>query len=158
MGPKDLRDKFSNGQIHLNNIASNDHIWNLGVIFDQDLSFSSHIKNVARTAFFHLRSIAKIRFFFIFFLAFKNAENIIDAFVTSRLDYCNSIAFACPKYSLRILQLFQNAGARLLTQTGKQHITPVLASLHWLPVKFRIKFKILLITYKDLHSQARRAL
>lgn len=57
--------------------------------------------------------------------------------------------------SLARLQLVQNAAARLLTRVKKhQHITPVLASLHWLPVRFRIKFKILLLTYKVLNGQA----
>ena len=53
------------------------------------------------------------------------------------------------------LQLVQNAAARLLTRTGRRsHITPVLASLHRLPVKLRIDFKILFITYKALHGLA----
>lgn len=153
VGPKDLRENFSNGEITLDNIAlaSSSDVRNLGVIFDQDLSFTSHIKNVSRTAFFHLRNIAKIRNF----LSFTDAERIIHAFVTSRLDYCNSLLSGCPNSSVRILQLVQNAAARLLTRTGRrEHISPVLASLHWLPVKFRIEYKILLITYKALHSQA----
>jgi len=54
-----------------------------------------------------------------------------------------------------MLQLIQNAAARVLTGTRKRdHISPVLASLYWLPVKFRIEFKILLLTYKALHGQA----
>lgn len=57
--------------------------------------------------------------------------------------------------SLARLQLVQNAAARLLTRVKKhQHITPVLASLQWLPVRFRIKFKILLLTYKVVNGQA----
>ena len=53
------------------------------------------------------------------------------------------------------LQLVQNAAARLLTKTNKRsHITPVLASLHWLPVSFRVHFKILVLTYRALHGQA----
>jgi hypothetical protein len=73
----------------------------------------------------------------------------------SRLDYCNSLYFGVDKCLLRRLQLVQNAAARLLT--GKRrydHITPVLASLHWLPVVFRIQFKILLFTFKSLHGLA----
>ncbi|KAF7648774.1 hypothetical protein LDENG_00152180, partial [Lucifuga dentata] len=43
------------------------------------------------------------------------------------------------------LQLIQNSAARLLTKTKKrEHITPVLATLHWLPVSYRIDFKVLL--------------
>lgn len=48
----------------------------------------------------------------------------------------------------------QNAAACLLTETRRrQHITPVLAALHWLPIRFRIEFKILLVTFKPLHCQ-----
>ena len=153
VGPKCLRENFPNVLIHLDDIVLNfsSDVRNLGVNFDQDLSFNSHIKSVSRTAFFHLRNIAKIRNF----LSFKDAEKIIHAFVTSRLDYCNSLLSGCPNSSVRMLQLVQNAAARLLTRTGRrEHISPVLASLHWLPIKFRIEFKILLITYKALHSQA----
>ena len=119
IGPKHLRDDFSNVVIHLDSIAlsSTNEVRNLGVIFDQDLSFDSHIKSVSRTAFFHLRNIAKIRNF----LSFKDAEKIIHAFVTSRLEYCNSLLSGCPSSSIRTLQLVQNAAARLLTELGGEN-------------------------------------
>ena len=48
-----------------------------------------------------------------------------------------------------------NTAARILTRTKQcDHITPVLASLHWLPVKARADFKVLLLTYKALHGLA----
>ena len=65
----------------------------------------------------------------------------------SRLDYCNA--------SLKPLQLVQNAAAPILTRIKCfEHITPVLASLHWLPIKFCIDFKVLLITFKALNGLA----
>ena len=74
----------------------------------------------------------------------------MHAFVSSRLDYCNGLYT-----TLSRLQLVQNTAARILTNTNRRaHITPVLASLHWLPIKARIDFKILLITYKALHGLA----
>ncbi len=82
------------------------------------------------------------------------AEKLVRAFVTSRLDYCNSLSTGCTSKSLKSLQLIQNAVARVLKRTGiRDHITPVSASLHWLPVKSRIEFKILLLTYKALNDQ-----
>ena len=53
------------------------------------------------------------------------------------------------------LQLVWNAAARLLTRTRKfDHITPILASLHWLTITSRSDFKVLLLTYKALHGLA----
>ena len=61
----------------------------------------------------------------------------------------------CANSTLKGLQLIQNAAARILTRTRRfEHISPVLASLHWLPVKFRIDYKILLLTFKALHGLA----
>ena len=153
LGPERLRNSLSKDIITLDGIvlASSSTVRNLGVIFDQDLSFSSHIKQISRTAFFHLRNIAKIRGI----LSQTDAEKLVHAFVTSRLDYCNSLLSGCSNGSLKSLQLVQNAAARVLTRTRKRdHISPILASLHWLPVKSRIEFKISLLTYKALNGQA----
>lgn len=153
LGPKHLRDSVSNDIAALDGIslASSTTVRNLGVLFDQDMSFTSHIRQISRTAFFHLRNIAKIRHI----LSQNNAEKLVHAFVTSRLDYCNSLLSGCSNKSLKTLQLVQNAAARVLTRTRKRdHISPVLASLHWLPVKSRIEFKILLLTYKALNGLA----
>ena len=77
------------------------------------------------------------------------------AFVTSRLDYCNALYVGMDQASIKRLQLVQNAAARLLTGHKKRdHITPILASLHWLPIRFRIDFKILLFVFKALNGLA----
>ena len=153
IGPKPLRDKLADEIFTVDGFALTPKatVKNLGVIFDQDLSFKSHIKQISKTAFFHLRNIAKVRHI----LSQNDAEKLVHAFVTSRLDYCNSLLSGCPGKYLKSLQLVQNAAARVLTGTRKRdHITPSLASLHWLPVKYRIEFKILLLTYKALNGQA----
>lgn len=88
-------------------------------------------------------------------LSSKDLETVIHAFISSRLDYCNSLYLGICHSSLSRLQLVQNAAARLLTGTRKrENITPVLASLHWLPVKYRINFKVLLFVFKALHGLA----
>uniref|UniRef100_A0A0E9XEA4 Uncharacterized protein n=1 Tax=Anguilla anguilla TaxID=7936 RepID=A0A0E9XEA4_ANGAN len=80
---------------------------------------------------------------------------IIHAFISSHLDYCNSLFTCLSKTSLHRLQLVQNAAAKLLTRSPKRsHVMPILKSLHWLPIKFRIHFKILVIVYRALHGQA----
>ena len=79
----------------------------------------------------------------------------MHAFISSRLDYCNALYKGIGQQALSRLQLVQNSAARLLTGTKKrEHITPVLASLHWLPVNFRIDFKILLFVFKALNGLA----
>ena len=81
-------------------------------------------------------------------------EMVIHAFISSRLDYCNSLFTCLNKKELNRLQTVQNAAGRLLTHTQKrEHITPVLACLHWLPVHFRINFTILVLSFRALHGQ-----
>uniref|UniRef100_A0A669C4E4 Reverse transcriptase domain-containing protein n=1 Tax=Oreochromis niloticus TaxID=8128 RepID=A0A669C4E4_ORENI len=153
LGPENLRNMVSKQILTLDGItlASSNAVRNLGVIFDQDMSFNAHIKQICKTAFFRLRNISKIRNI----LTRSDAKKVVHAFITSRLDYCNSLLSGSPKNSLKSLQLIQNAAARVLTGTRKrEQISPVLASLHWLPVKSRIEFKILLLTYKVLNNQA----
>ncbi|KAF7237899.1 Proteasomal ATPase-associated factor 1 [Varanus komodoensis] len=78
---------------------------------------------------------------------------VTHALVTSRLDFCNALYVGLPLKTVRILQMVQNRAARLLTGTGHySHITPVLFQLHWLPIKVRAQFKVLVITYKALNS------
>ena len=79
----------------------------------------------------------------------------MHAFVSARIDYCNSILYGIPDCHLNKLQRIQNAAARLVCQQSRYcHITPLLFNVHWLPVKFRIVFKILLITFKALKGLA----
>ncbi len=124
---------------------------NLGVILDSNLSFENHISHVTKTAFFHLRNIAKLRNM----LTVSDAEKLVHAFMTSRLDYCNALLGGCPASSINKLQIVQNASARVLTRSRKYyHITPILQFLHWLPIKFCISYKIVLLTYKALNDLA----
>ena len=80
----------------------------------------------------------------------------MHAFLTSHLlDSCNGVLTGLPDKEINKLQRMQNAAARLVAGSKKQeHITPVLQILHWLPIRARIDFKILLITYKALNNQA----
>ncbi len=69
-------------------------------------------------------------------LSMLNAEMLINAFMTSRLDYCYALLGGCSARLINKLQMVQNAAARVLTRTRKyEHISPVLSTLHWLPTK-----------------------
>ena len=112
---------------------------NLGFKMDSDFKLDRQISAVVKSSFFHIRQLAKVKPF----LAQQHFETVIHAFITCRLDYCNALYFGVNQSSIARLQLVQNAAARLLTGVRKrEHITPILASLHWLPVHFRVHFKI----------------
>ena len=84
----------------------------------------------------------------------KTAKIAAHAFVTSKLDYGNSLLYGLPKSEINRLQLVQNAAARVVAKVRKyDRITPVRKKLHWLPVPARIEFKIMLLTWKSLHGQ-----
>ena len=73
------------------------------------------------------------------------------ALVTSQLDYCNTLDVGLPLECVQKLQWVQNAAASLLTVAAYgEHTTPLLQQLHWLPVRFRAQFKVLVLTYKAL--------
>ena len=79
----------------------------------------------------------------------------MHAFISSRLDYCNSLLYGINDGLLKKLQAVQNAAARVTTKTRKfDHITPVLRELHWLPVRKRIVYKLAVMVYKCLHRLA----
>ena len=124
---------------------------NLGVNLDNHLSLRSQVNNVCRKASFALRRINKVRRF----LCKSSTEILIHSFISSLLDNCNSLLIGVHDKDIAKLQRIQNSAARLVSLRKKrEHITPILKELHWLPVKSRIQFKIIMLTYKSLHGQS----
>ncbi|XP_029957253.1 uncharacterized protein LOC115395750 [Salarias fasciatus] len=151
IGPHNITKSAQQFTLDNSTLTPSPLIRNLGVLLDPTLSFDPHIKHITRTAFFHLKNIARL----CPSLSFSAAETLVHAFITSRIDYCNSILYGTPSKTLNKLQYIQNSAARLLTHTrSREHITPVLHKLHWLPVPQRIHFKLLLITFRALHHLA----
>ena len=137
--------------IGAHNISSVAQVRTLGVNLESNMSMQCHIRAVSRTAMYHLHNISKIKRY----LGNSATEQVIHMLVTSRLDYCNAVFAGLPASTLAPLQRVQNAAARLLTGTRKhEHITPMLMQLHWLPVRYRIIFKVCLLVFKCLHGQA----
>ena len=128
-----------------------DHVKNLGVIQDKCLTMEKHVSSVVRSCYHQLRCVGRIREY----ITTDACRSLIQSTVTSRLDYCNVLLHNLPKNLLNRLQLVQNSCARLITGTRRhEHITPVLIELHWLPVESRIRYKVLLHTFKALKGQA----
>jgi hypothetical protein len=133
-----------------NELSPADKVKNLGVIFDASLSMSDHVSSISRQCYVNLRDFRRIRRY----LSKDIAVLVANSLVSSRLDYCNSLFRSLSLKELHRLQCLQNAAARIVTNTSiMSHISPVLKSLHWLPVKYRIIFKILCITQKFIHTK-----
>ena len=127
------------------------HVRNLGTWFDNNMSMKIHIGKVCSKAFRGLYNIRQIRKY----LSAESTKCLSHAFVTSHLDYCNALLYKLPQYQYDRLQKVLNAAARVTCLIAKfAHITPVLREPHWLPVKFRVEFKIALLVFKTLNGLA----
>lgn len=130
-------------------ITMSQTVRNLGVTMDKYLSMESHINKIVQSSYLHIRNIWHIRKY----LTSYSCKILVHGSIISRLDYCNSLLHGLPKKQITRLQKVQNSAARLICRVRiREHITPVLIHLHWLPVNSRIIYKILLLTYKCLHD------
>ena len=121
---------------------------NLGVIFDSKLSFKQHISELRQSSFFHLRRIKSVKTF----IPRHMLETLVHAFITSRVDWCNSLFYGLPNTTISKIQTVHNACAKFLTGSKKyDSASDKLKDLHWLPVKYRIKFKLLIMTHKIVY-------
>ena len=97
------------------------------------------MNSVVKSCFFQLRQLRSIRRS----LPTDARKALVHSFVASRIDYCNAILYSESDGVVRRMQTALNAAARLVVDAGRrQHMTPILQSLHWLPVKQRILYKI----------------
>ena len=138
-------------QIGSAKVSTVDSARNLGAWFDSNMNMTTHINNICQSVCYHLHNIRRIRKY----LSFENRKTLVQATVLSRIDYCNSLLFGLPVVHLSKLQRLQNAAARLVCNIPKyDHITPALIRLHWLPVQFRIEFKVAMLVYKCINGTA----
>ena len=101
---------------------------------DSNYTMVSHINRKVQKSFLKIRELSYYRRY----LTDESSKTAVHAYVTSRIDYCNSF-----------MNSVMNTAARLVTRTRKfDHITPMLQDLHWLPIESRSKFKILLLAYE----------
>ena len=125
---------------------------NLGVYFDNQLRLKKHIFNVCKSCYFQLRQLRVIRRS----LPSDVLRTLLQAFVTCRLDYCNSLLVGQPSCDISRLQSVQNAAGRLFGGVSRfDSVDHVLRDdLHWLPVKQRIIFEVGMFGYKTIHGLA----
>jgi hypothetical protein len=122
-------------------------------VMDSVLNMEDHVTSVCRSCYFHLQNIRAIRQY----LDSDTAAQIIHWFITSHLDYCNSLLYGLPDYLVYRLKKVQNTAVRIHVISKcniEDNITPHLKQLHWLPVPLRIDIKFLLITYKIVNYLA----
>jgi hypothetical protein len=128
-----------------------DSVRNLGSWFDKHMSMSVHVGKMCSKAFrgiFKTRQIRK-------YLSINTTKTLIHAFVTSHVEYCNALLAGISQYQVQRIQRLLNVVARLIYNCPRfSHIAPVLRSLQWLPVQFRVEFKIALLVYKALNNMA----
>ena len=130
-------------------VEISDHFESLGVVFDSHMKMDRQVNAVTKSMYFHLRRISSVRRQ----LNKPVTETLVNTLVTSRLDYCNSLLCSLPKSTTKKLQVAQNSAARtILLARKRDHVTPLLKELHWLPVLYRSNFKVLVLAFKALQS------
>ena len=132
-------------------IQCSSSVKNLGFIFDSQLTIADHVSSLSKSCFFQLRQLRAVRKS----LPADACQTLVQSFMHSRLDYCNSALVGITGQQLKRLQSIENAAARLIVSASKYDaITPTLRDLHWLPVRQRIDFKMGVLAYKCRHSMA----
>ena len=90
-------------------------------------------------------------------LSVETAKSLVQAFISSHLDYCNAILHGLPDSLMtdETPAVGTERCARLITGAPRRdHITPILRQLHWLPVRRRVDFKIAVLVFQCLTGQA----
>ena len=124
---------------------------NLGVYFDEDLSMDTHFVNISKAVYLEIRRLKQMSKF----VSESSLKTLAASFILSRFDYCNALFKNLKKSQLDKLQKLQNFAARvILGKSLYDHITPCLVQLHWLPIKFRVDYKIGLLVFKCLNGLA----
>ena len=132
-----------------NIIKCSDKVKDLGVLLDSKLTMVDNIQSLTRKAYCALANIGKIRRD----LIRPAAETLVNACVTSVMDYANSTSLGVPQVHTNSLQRLQNMAARIICRCGpRDHVTPLRKELHCLPIEARPVFKILCYTYKAIHG------
>ena len=128
-----------------------ENVKSLGVYLNGDLSMEKFVNEKCKSVSLYLRKLGKVRPL----LTFDATQSLLNAFVISRLDYCNSLLAGVSQCLINRLQRLQNWAVRILFKLSKyEHVSYYLSEVHWLPVAQRINFKILLLVFKCINNEA----
>ena len=126
-------------------------IRSLGIMIDCELTMSAQVSRMCKSAYYHLYAISKIRIC----LTTEAWKTLVHSTAISGLDYGNAVFYGNTEALMTKLQMVQNSAAKLIARQRKhQHITPVLIKLHWLPVRWRVQYKLLVLVCSALHALA----
>jgi hypothetical protein len=124
---------------------------NLGFIFNRSLTTENHLSHVKRSTFYQLRRIDSLKHC----VSFQHREILVHAFITSRLDFCNSLFYGGTQAGFKAFQSIFSAAAKSLCGVSRRaESNIILQQLHWLPIKARVLFKLAVFGYKILHGSA----
>lgn len=122
---------------------------NIGATLDEQLKMNAQVNQVCKNAWYHLHKLSKIKHY----LSDSQLKSVIQATVISKIDQNNGLLSGSPKYLISKLQSVQNAAAKFVCSINRfNHEEPPLEKLHWLPVEFRIQYKLLLLCFKCSHG------
>ena len=128
-------------------------IRNLGTVFDPLFSFEDYINKQVKAANFNLYNINKIRSL----LTTETCTTLVRSTVLPIIDYCNALLIFLPDVSTRKLHMLQRSAVRVifnLPRRSNDSISNLMKQLHWLPFRFRVKYKILLLTHNAYHHNS----
>ena len=132
-------------------IPTSKHIKIIGVTFDNSLTFNQHTSNICQESNFHIRALRHIRPL----IDQTTANTLACSIVHSRLDYCNSLLAGTSDHNIKRLQVVQNNLARVVCSASRRDsATELLKKLHWLPIKYRIEYKLAAITHKVINDKS----
>ena len=127
------------------------HIRNLGVMFDTHMTMSKQVSAIVSSANYQLRNLWRLHRY----LDQETRHQVVRALILSRLDYGNALLYGITSKELKRLQSIQNKSAKFIFSASRRDSpAPLLHSLHWLPVRERIFFKLCLYVYKSLNGHA----
>ena len=128
------------------------NVKNLGVLLDNQLSFKAQVNQCVQSCFATIRKISSVKCF----LGQNHRKVLVTSLVLSQLDYCNGILYNINSDILKRMQTVQNCAAKLIYNRRKYDsgLSSLFSSLHWLRIKERIAFKIMLIVHKCLYCKS----